>query len=79
MLQWAGGGRTDTLVLGTSAARRRGSTPLLPIPVRYPRGSSSVVERYLAKVDVASSSLVSRFKKNRVVVEDGGSMRPAIF
>ena len=29
----ASGGMADTLVLGTSAVRRRGSTPLLPIVV----------------------------------------------
>ena len=56
----ASGGMADTLVLGTSAERRRGSTPLLPMAVSIVCGSSSVVERYLAKVDVASSSLVSR-------------------
>ncbi len=50
----------DTLDLGSSAARRRGSTPLLPI-FRMICGSSSVVERFLAKEEVASSNLVSRF------------------
>ena len=51
----------DTLVLGASAARRRGSTPLSPIITQKSCGSSSVVERYLAKVDVAGSNPVSRF------------------
>ena len=60
---WASGGMADTLVLGTSAARRRGSTPLLPIKCRSGCvcGNSSVVEHFLAKEGVASSNLVSRF------------------
>ncbi|MCW3096605.1 MAG: hypothetical protein JWL77_2223, partial [Chthonomonadaceae bacterium] len=61
------GGTADTLALGASAARREGSNPSFPTNIsrmrKCPiRGSSSVVERYLAKVDVAGPNPVSRFK-----------------
>ena len=45
----------DALDLGSSAARRGGSTPFTRI-----RGSSSVVEHHLAKVGVAGSNPVFR-------------------
>ena len=50
----------DTLVLGTSANGLGVQVPSCPPKMSNACGSSSVVERYLAKVDVASSSLVSR-------------------
>ena len=56
----------DTLDLGSSAARRGGSTPFTRIIILYCQinfctcGSSSVVEHHLAKVGVASSNLVFR-------------------
>lgn len=51
----------DTLDLGSSAERRGGSNPLLPMLDENACGNSSVVERFLAKEEVASSNLVSRF------------------
>ena len=47
----------DALDLGSSAARRGGSTPFTRIC-----GSSSVVEHHLAKVGVAGSNPVFRSK-----------------
>ena len=68
----------DALDLGSSAARRGGSTPftrtiLISYTVRVKIsyafcGSSSVVEHHLAKVGVASSNLVFR-SKNAGVAE----------
>ena len=54
----------DALDLGSSAARRGGSTPFTRTNSRIINfctcGSSSVVEHHLAKVGVASSNLVFR-------------------
>ena len=51
----------DALDLGSSAARRGGSTPFTrTIFSFHTSGSSSVVEHHLAKVGVASSNLVFR-------------------
>ena len=67
----------DALDLGSSAARRGGSTPFtrtinfitVRIKISYAFcGSSSVVEHHLAKVGVASSNLVFR-SKNAGVAE----------
>ena len=64
----------DALDLGSSAARRGGSTPFtrtinfitVRIKISYAFcGSSSVVEHHLAKVGVASSNLVFRSKIRR--------------
>ena len=49
----------DALDLGSSAARRGGSTPFTRT-IHFICGSSSVVEHHLAKVGVASSNLVFR-------------------
>ena len=70
----ASGETAATLVLGTSAERRRGSNPLLPIvPVC---GNSSVVEHFLAKEGVASSNLVSRFVCSTRRTLGQGLLRP---
>ncbi len=51
----------DTLDLGSSAARRGGSTPFTRIIKNSSfSGSSSVVEHHLAKVGVAGSNPVFR-------------------
>ena len=54
----------DALDLGSSAARRGGSTPFTRISIKIKhdtkRGSSSVVEHHLAKVGVAGSNPVFR-------------------
>ena len=47
----------DALDLGSSGANREGSNPSLPTSAR---GSSSVVERLLAKEEVTGSSPASR-------------------
>ena len=55
----------DTLDLGSSAARRGGSTPFTRIGnilLQFISGSSSVVEHHLAKVGVAGSNPVFRSK-----------------
>ena len=49
----------DALDLGSSAERRGGSTPFICTKNSF-CGSGSVVERHLAKVNVASSNLVFR-------------------
>ena len=51
----------DALDLGSSAARRGGSTPFTRI-FKVFCGSSSVVEHHLAKVGVAGSNPVFRSK-----------------
>ena len=48
----------DTLDLGSCAARRAGSSPASRIQIYA--GIAQLVERYLAKVDVAGSNPVSR-------------------
>ena len=64
------GGMADTLDLGSSALRREGSSPFS----RRTRnsaagwalcGNSSVVERHLAKVDVAGPTPVSRLNPKK--------------
>ena len=52
----------DALDLGSSAARRGGSTPFTRTNNKhqFKRGSSSVVEHHLAKVGVAGSNPVFR-------------------
>ena len=61
----------DALDLGSSAARRGGSTPFTRIVNYYSlsRGSSSVVEHHLAKVGVAGSNPVFRSKNSAGVAE----------
>ena len=49
----------DALDLGSSALRRGGSTPFTCTTICY-AGVAQLVECHLAKVDVASSSLVFR-------------------
>ena len=51
----------DALDLGSSAARRGGSTPFTRT-IHFICGSSSVVEHHLAKVGVAGSNPVFRSK-----------------
>ena len=62
ILQYAGVAElADALDLGSSAARRGGSTPFTRINLNFHiRGSSSVVEHHLAKVGVAGSNPVFR-------------------
>ena len=64
----------DALDLGSSAARRGGSTPFTRT-IYFQKmllllcGSSSVVEHHLAKVGVAGSNPVFRSKNNAGVAE----------
>jgi hypothetical protein len=58
----------DALDLGSSAARRGGSTPFTRTIFLY-CGSSSVVEHHLAKVGVAGSNPVFRSKNSAGVAE----------
>ena len=60
----------DALDLGSSAARRGGSTPFTRTIINFIFcGSSSVVEYHLAKVGVAGSNPVFRSKNNAGVAE----------
>ena len=60
----------DALDLGSSAARRGGSTPFTRTIIKYSIcGSSSVVEHHLAKVGVAGSNPVFRSNNYAGVAE----------